>query len=166
MDNNVERPRPHHRFFRRHGFDTCLPALAFVLTVSTILIAMPSVWAEDAVGHVVDIKGEWYLYPDGVHSSREQKLSKWQDVFPGGVIRLKSPSTGDFITIVDVQLKPLIENRCETANVCVQPIYLPPVLKTSAVPEEVGQLLSNVWKELWGEGIGSLGIGIEVQHCC
>jgi hypothetical protein len=111
----------------------------------------PALFAQNAIGHVLDIQGDWYLFPAGADSNESQKLSKWQDVPPGGVIRIKAPSADDHISIVDIHLNILVVRKCAGPNTCYQPIFLPRDLNDSRVTEELNSLLTGAWNLLWGE---------------
>lgn len=126
-------------------------ALVLASTLLFILIMAPALFAENAIGHVIDIQGDWYLYPGGADTDVSQKLSKWQDVPPGGVIRIKSPSADDHISIVDIHLNMLVVRKCAGANTCYQPIFLPRDLNDSGVIGELNSVLTGAWNLLWGE---------------
>lgn len=126
-------------------------ALVGTIALLSLLMMSPATYAQIAIGHVVDISGDWYLYPKGAESNEAQKLSRWQDVPPGGVIRVKSSSGDDSITIVDTRLNILVEKRCASPDACYQPIILPLGSKGSEISEEVESLLDRVWGLLWGE---------------
>jgi hypothetical protein len=126
-----------------------IPARSLILLA--MLMMAPGVGAQDRIGHVVDIKGDWYFYPGSAESSEAHKLSKWQDVLPGGVIRIKLPSAGDYITIVDVHLSMLVDKKCDSPNRCNQPIFLPHTASENGVSTELDSLLDRAWALLWGE---------------
>jgi hypothetical protein len=125
--------------------------LAQLLTLLTILMMAPGVGAQNQIGHVVDIRGDWYFYPQSAETSEAQKLSKWQDVLAGGVIRIKLPAAGDYITVVDVHLNVLVDRKCDSPNACYQPIFLPRGSMESGVSDELDSLFKRAWALLWGE---------------
>jgi hypothetical protein len=131
----------------------CVRGARFLLasTLLCVIAMAPSLFAQNTIGHVVDIQGDWYLYTGGADSNEAQKLSRWQDVPPGGVIRIKAPSTEDYISIVDIHLNMLVAKKCAGPNTCYQPIFLPRDLKESGVSVELNSLLTGAWKLLWGE---------------
>ncbi|MGA7794449.1 MAG: hypothetical protein WCA19_15555 [Candidatus Acidiferrales bacterium] len=124
------------------------------MLASTLLchiMMAPSLFAQNAIGHVLDIKGDWYLYPGGADSNEARKLSRWQDVPPGGVIRIKAPSTEDHISIVDIHLNLLVAKKCAGPSTCYQPIFLPRDLDESGISGQLNSLLTGAWNLLWGE---------------
>ena len=100
------------------------------------------------VGHVLDLQGDWRLFDPGDDESAGRPLQKWQSVAAQGVIRLKSPATGDLISIVDRDLKVIVSRNCRVLATCYQPLYLPAgPHQTSLVKEALG----SVWEFLWDE---------------
>jgi hypothetical protein len=120
-------------------------------TLLCIVMVAPALFAQGAIGHVLDIKGDWYLYRDGAESNKGQKLSRWQDVPPGGVIRIKAPSPDDHISIVDIHLSLLVAKKCAGPNTCYQPIFLPRDLDDSGVTGKLNSIVTGAWNLLWGE---------------
>jgi len=127
----------------------------FALTLGTTLLfigMMPAaVHAQNTIGHVLDISGDWYLYVGGADSNEGQKLSRWQDVPAAGIIRIKTPSKDDHISIIDIHLNVLVERKCASSESCYQPIFLPANLTESGILEETSALLNGAWNLLWGE---------------
>ena len=131
----------------------CTSRITLVLasTLLFLVLVPPKLFAQSAIGHVLEIQGDWYLYPGGADSNEAKKLSRWQDVPPGGVIRIKAPSIDDHISIVDIHLNMLVAKKCDGPNTCYQPIFLPRDLKESGVSDELNSLLIGAWNLLWGE---------------
>lgn len=128
------------------------PAVLAPMGILICLMTIVSpVVGQTIVGHILDIKGDWYLYPEGAESVKNVKLSKWQDVPPGGVIRITSPSRDDYISIADIHLNILVERKCAGPNTCYQPIFLPRSLKENEFSESIDSILPKVWAVLWGE---------------
>jgi hypothetical protein len=97
----------------------------------------------------IDDHGNWFLYPDTT-SSEGEKLARWQDVPAGGVIRSKSPTPGDYITIVDFTMKPIVTKKCESPTSCYEPVLLPRT-PGPAPPDELTLLIRKVLKLLSAE---------------
>ena len=126
----------------RHALVACVTAaLNFSLTLDA---------QTRTIGSVSDIDehGNWYIYPDA-NSTQARKLAQWHELPAGGVIRSKSPKAGDYIAIVDVNLKPLVAKRCESASSCSEPIYLPREPKEA--PNEMSALYRKVLEHLSAE---------------
>jgi hypothetical protein len=118
-----------------------------------ILIAALSLQAQNlSVGSIQDIDkhGNWFLYPD-TNSTEGKKLARWQEVPAGGIIRNKTPNTGDYITIVDATLKVLVIKKCESLTSCYEPIILPRTLRTVPPPDEITSLFRRVREALSAE---------------
>jgi hypothetical protein len=101
-----------------------------LLALAVLVAAIAPVYSEPksdsvVVGHPVDLNGDWFVYDSTRGDETAHKLSKWQDLPPGGVVRIKSPSIGDYIKIVGRDLKELEERICNPVERCFQPIYLP-----------------------------------------
>ena len=128
------------------------PAAPVVFALLSILFTAPPLKAQIPIGHVLEIKGDWYLYQGVADVSSGHKVSQWQDVPPGGVMRVKSPSRDDYITVVDRNLNIVVRRKCERLNSCYEPIVF-----SRAVDESRGGgalLASKAWALLWGEGNG------------
>jgi hypothetical protein len=106
--------------------------------------------SEEAVviGHVLDLSGRWDLYRDAAAGNLVKELRAADVVSPHDVIRIKSPSKSDYISIVDTQLNIIIERRCQPPSTCYQPIFLPEVASRPAPGDE---LVRKVWTWLAGE---------------
>lgn len=76
-----------------------------------------------AVGHVLDIEGDWLL--DG---RANQSLGKGEELPGGGVIRIHSPSSYAFI-IVRYADNQIVKRYCRNRGECDQPILLPRVVQ-------------------------------------
>ncbi len=120
--------------------------LALGLLLLLVSLTPSLLLADDILGHVLEINGDWHLYPNDV-SKEEKKLCKWKDVPPGGIIRDKSPMAGDHIKIVDVQGRKVVDKQCGSAVACSQPITLPREVSSG----EWLPLLSRVWALLMAE---------------
>ena len=127
---------------------TSLVRLGILICLAT---TAASAAAQNVIGHIVDVKGDWYLYPQGAESAQAQKLAKWQDVPAGGVIRISSPTTDDYISIADNHLNILVEKKCVGPNACYEPIFLPRNLSENDFSQSLDSLLPKVWALLWGE---------------
>lgn len=135
------------------------PALILVITFAIA----PTLQAQARIGFVVDIKGDWVLYPKPQDNDTQgqdkkgkvedgTKLSKWDDVPAGAVIRSRAAHDGDFITIVDKDsLNVLVSSRCEQAASCYKPIYLPDQLNDSGLSAELEAGLKKARDILLGE---------------
>jgi len=102
------------------------------------------------VGHVLDLNGDWHLHASSAGDEASGKLSKWQDLPAQGVVRVKSPSADDYITIVDQRLRPLIERACRVVSRCAQPIYLPKSADAPSGTDAFASALRQVWSLLAG----------------
>lgn len=122
-----------------------------LLALLSIVIAASPMRAQSPIGHVVDLKGDWYLYADSAAGNPTLKLAQWQDVPAGGVIRIQSPSTDNYITVVDPHLNIIAQRKCENLNTCYQPIFLPRTLKETGPADELASLARKAWTLLWGE---------------
>ena len=100
-------------------------AILVAATVPVYSEPKPVVESKPVVGHPVDLNGDWFVYDSTRGDETAKKLTKWQDLPPGGVIRIKSPSIGDYINIIGRDLKQLEERICNPVERCFQPIYLP-----------------------------------------
>jgi hypothetical protein len=78
---------------------------------------MPRAQAQQIVGRVIEIRGDWTL-------NNGQRLSRWQGVPAGGVIRISSPRTSDRITI-DAGGEIIASRICSQPGACNRPIRLP-----------------------------------------
>jgi hypothetical protein len=127
-----------------------LAAKACLISLTILIPAFP-LCAQNTIGHVVDIDehGNWYLYPEGANSNRQQKVMRWQDVPAGCVIRIRSPQTGDYVTIVDSKNRILVTKKCGSPNDCYQPIFLPRDLKDVTPADE--EHSRNLFKRLRAE---------------
>jgi hypothetical protein len=120
------------------------------ILICLVTATSPTV-AQNVIGHVLDLKGDWYLYAQGAESDQAQRLAKWQDVPAGGVIRITSPTADDSISIADTHLNILVERKCAGPNACYEPIFLPRSLKETNFSQSLDSLLPKVWALLWGE---------------
>jgi hypothetical protein len=100
------------------------------------------------VGHVAGLSGQWYLYPDVSAESSTKRLGNHDEVYAYGVIRNRSPSVRDHISIVDLQLKVIIDKKCQPLSSCYQPIFLPEMQNTPLPGQE---LFGKVWAVLAGD---------------
>jgi hypothetical protein len=105
---------------------------------------------QPVVGHVVELNGDWFVYASARGDARSQRLSKWQDLPAGGVVRIKSPSTGDYINIVDENAQELIERLCSPIDQCFPPLYLPQSADEKSSTDPFGAALRQVWNLLSG----------------
>lgn len=107
--------------------------------------------ATQPVGHVVELNGDWFVYASSRGDASSKKLSKWDEVPAGSVIRAKEPSTNNYLSIVDENAKELLVRLCRPTTNCLQPIYLP---ETTNQPQGTsgifGQALHQVWNLLAG----------------
>lgn len=73
--------------------------------------------AQETIGYVIEIKGNWVL-------NNDQRLSRWQGVPSEGVISIASPKRDDRITIVSGN-KTIASRICSQPNMCNDSIRLP-----------------------------------------
>jgi hypothetical protein len=127
--------------------------LRFAVILLTILAACSSGRGEEMVpiGRVLDLKGDWHLYPFGADESAARALQKWQDVTAKGVIRSQSPDPADHISIVDSELKILVARNCRVVATCYQPIILPAPPQRGGLTKETLAIVESVWASLWSE---------------
>jgi hypothetical protein len=102
------------------------------------------------IGHVLDLRGDWRLYSSGSGEEQSQALSKWQDLPSGSVIRIRSPSVSDYITIVDQRMEILVQRRCHAVAKCFQPIFLPSLPDDRSGADVFVLALRQVWPLLAG----------------
>jgi hypothetical protein len=98
----------------------------------------------------LELSGDWQLYSSGASGAQSQALSKWQGLPAGGVVRVKSPSEDDFITIVDPRLEVLLKRSCLKVTTCFQPIYLPNAPNRPSGTDALALALQEVWGLLTG----------------
>jgi len=110
----------------------------------------PALFAQSAIGHVLDIKGDWYLYSGGADSNKAQKLSRWQDVPSGGVIRIKDPSTEDHISIVDIHLNLLVARSVQARTLLPAHLFAPRSKRRRSY-RKTEFVVTGAWNLLWGE---------------
>jgi len=117
-----------------------------LLALAVLVVMIPSVHSEiqPVVGHVVELNGDWSVYDSARGDAQSHKLSKWQQLPAGGVVRIKSPSTGDNINIVDENAQELIERLCNPVEHCLEPIFLP-----QSVAAKSGDFFKAVLRQAW-----------------
>jgi hypothetical protein len=82
----------------------------------TVLLT-PAAHAQQTVGHVIEIEGNWIL-------NEGRSVEKWEGVPAGGVIRISSPGNHDRITIVSGN-RVIASRICTQPDSCNDPIILP-----------------------------------------
>src|SRR5262249_22488415 len=128
-----------------------LPGLTRTLLIALMsAVTQAGAYSEEmtVIGHVLDVQGDWLIFDAGADEDAGRRLQKWQRVRAGGVIRVKSPTTGDQISIVDRDLKVIASRNCRVLATCYQPLFLP------AAPHEanfIKEALGSVWEILWDE---------------
>src|SRR5262245_11447140 len=86
-------------------------ALARIALLSiTFALALPLLAsADELVVKVPDLHGDWFLYAG---DKALGKITQWQELAPGGTVRVKAPSSRDYIVITDAAGRVLLERRC------------------------------------------------------
>jgi hypothetical protein len=97
-------------------------ALRGLLALVIAIVANSVVRSEPTVGYVAELSGHWFLYPS--RRGNPQELSLGKDLPARGVVRVKSPSSDDYIRIAKLRGEPLDERFCRVMNMCFKPIYL------------------------------------------
>ena len=102
------------------------PGAQVVAAITALIAVLPLCAQTKPVGSVEDIdeRGNWFVY-ENADAPEGRKLTRWQHLPAGGVIRNKAPKAGDHLQIVDDNLRVLASKKCESANSCYEPIYLP-----------------------------------------
>jgi hypothetical protein len=121
---------------------------AACLSVLVLLPCLGTASAETIIGHIADLRGDWQLYPGGADSTEMQRLAKGQGVPSGAAIRIKSPSSRDYIVIIGLDLNVLEQRRCQGIETCYSPILLPKTPERAVVADGLVSLLSDVWARL------------------
>lgn len=118
---------------------------AFALTVGTrsfaicLCVLLGALWsssslkaAERAIGHVLDVEGQWYL--DGRPG---RALSRGDELPASGVIRIPSPTRYAFIVIRYSDNSQIIRRRCGNPGECDPPILLPKAVQRETSIAEI-----------------------------
>jgi hypothetical protein len=99
-----------------------------------------------AAAHVLDLDGDWYLFPNATaQDSKKIKLTKWGAVSAHSLIRLKTPASDNYITVVGSNLEIILQQYCHKPSACYQPIMVP---ETASVPDVDTELSSIVGRVL------------------
>jgi hypothetical protein len=123
------------------------------LALMSFLAGMASLHSEarPIIGHVLDFRGDWYLYGAEGGDAQSRKLSKWQELPAGGIVRVKSPAVDNYIVLVDQRLKIFVERSCRAESNCSQPIYLPKSSDEISGTDAYAVALRKIWKALLGD---------------
>jgi hypothetical protein len=132
---------------RRLGQVACLSA-------AVLFTCIGEATADIVIGYVADLQGDWYL--GGADSDAMPKLSKGQEIPGGAAIRIKTPSRGDYIVIIDLDLKILELRRCRGVETCNSPILLPEKAKREGSAGGFALLLRDALDRLRNEPQPSL----------
>ncbi|HVQ36350.1 MAG TPA: hypothetical protein VMS31_02380 [Pyrinomonadaceae bacterium] len=119
-----------------------IPArLVFVLLSGALSFVAPGVQAQQQVGYVVDLEGNWSL-------NGRAGLSRGQSLPGGGSISAISPTDYDHIVIANLKGAIIARKTCRNRGECNAPIRLP------APPEQPGIIASAfgaAMNLIWGE---------------
>jgi hypothetical protein len=122
------------------------------LSASMLLTSFGTAGANTVIGYVAEKHGTWKLYPHGADSNEEVRdLTNGQEVPAGAAIRIKTPSSSDYIVVMDLHFKPLEQRSCQEPKSCGLPILLPEKAESAAVSDLFAQLSGDVWARLWKE---------------
>jgi len=130
----------------------CLPAIRIGIVLGSALVLMLAcplrcARAQEPIAKVPDMRGNWYL---SVGENPEEKVVQWERLPLGGEIRIKTPTSQDYIVVTDIEGKILEERRCNDISACNRPIFLPRVGKENSISAAV-RTLSKVWQRLWSD---------------
>jgi len=124
------------------------PAVGIAAILAAAWTSLAPASAQNTVGYVLDLSGEWNLYAGGAEDPHAQPIAKWQDLPAGGVLRISTPATTDFVTIADRVGVIFIQKSCRERSDCATPVFLP---SAAAAPDGGVTVLNSVWKLLWGD---------------
>ena len=133
-----------------------LLAIACLSTAALLVLSGKSAADDPVIGHVLEMHGDWRLYPGGADSNDArkndgQRLTMGQAVPAGAAIRVKAPSLNDHIVIIGLDLNILEERRCGQTQACRAPIFLSRKADEAGFSEKLALLLQRVWFRLWNE---------------
>jgi hypothetical protein len=104
--------------------------------------------AQDPIGHVMELVGDWTLYPSPEHPDKAQALLPDQDLVAGAVIRLRTPSPSASITVVDRSSGRILAERDCRRDDCQQPLDIP---DTAPGESDLGPFLDRIWRLMAGD---------------
>ena len=134
------------------GYHTLRIAWQASLLIGCLLFASSGARSANVqvIGHVVGLNGDWEYYTDAAAENPAGKLRISAPVLSEGLIRIRSPSAYNYITIVNTQLQVIISKRCQPIQSCFQPIFLHDFITTQiSVDDTLIALLSQAWASLF-----------------
>lgn len=139
----------HEIIYSRSGCPAPWPTSRVWLLLASLLYASSTAHGEDAtrIGHVLDLDGDWYLYSEPMDNDG-QKLGKWNEVSAHNLIRINSPRSTNYITLVGRSLRVILHETCEEPAACDQPIAVPEIASEPHLTDELGSILGRVWASL------------------
>jgi hypothetical protein len=130
--------RPLHQASR-----SLLPFIVMCCAALIIIWLPQSALAQQQVGFIVDVRGNWSLSNDS-----SKALARGQSLPARGRIRIQSPSEDDYIVITDLKGEPMIKRHCRMRDQCEGWITLP---ASAEKPGLLASTYSAVMNLIWGE---------------
>jgi hypothetical protein len=120
----------------------------FVLLCLALVAPATRMLAQDSIGHILELVGDWTLYPSPEHPEQAQAVLPDQDVIAGAVMRLRTPSPSASITVVDRSSGRILAERDCRRDDCQKPLEIP---DTTRGDSELAPFLDRVWRLMAGD---------------